>query len=318
MKNHLDRNLVESLSESSKSEFSEKINEVVCSVVSDALNELCEKSPLVRMDKCLLMPVNETYMGAFSQLSEYTYFLGVDNVQIELNSTVKKNWFKYIWKEFKTAWRMRKNKPKKKKKNEIEEIKHDFEPSKYRIIDLKSDLASKIANYVTESSLVTEKQDRITIIGNDDFGVGVRVNIYVCCYDSNKNIFKIYDQPHNKFINIDFGKRFENLDNLIQKHGQEFVDLAKVFNAIFSKKYDKIPSQIMIESLLFNCPEKLFVGDLYQSFLNVTNYIRVKSPKSFMSICNPEISMYDDNIFLLSNGQIDFSRLMNALDDFQF
>ena len=319
MKSQLNRAVIEGLSESTNKIFAENVNEIVYSLVSQAMEEISIKSPFIKLEKCNLIPVNEIYLGAFCQLSEYDYFLGVENTQIEFNSKVKKNWWKYVWREFKASWRIGRKKKYKKKKKAVEETKTPVTVERYKLSDLRHDLMFKIADQITATSMVYEYPQKLSIVGSDDFGTGVRINIFVTIFDSRTGTFKLYKENKNHFIEVNFGQRFENLDEKREQCGEIFVDIARVFNALYSKAYDRIPNQILIESLLFGCPNSLFdENDVYKTFLNISNYIRIKDPRSFKSICDPSKSLFDEPLIVRSNAQVDFGKLINMLDRFKY
>ena len=308
--------MIESLNESSKEEFAKGINDIVFALVENAIEEISQKSPFVKVEKCALIPVNEVYLGAFCQQSEFTYFLGIDNPQIATNSRKMKNWWKYVWTEFKASWRIgrRKKYKKNKKEDEVKEISFD----KYQLSDFKHDLVNKIAKQITESSIVYEFRNSLSIIGNEDFGTGVKINIYVCAYDEKTNTFKILKNARNKFVAFNFGNRYANLDKKREWCGDMFVNMAKLLNIIYSKRYRKVPNQIIVESLLYNCPNSLYVNDLYQTFVNVTNYIRFMDPKRFVSICDENTKLFDDKIVSVTNATVDYGRIISMLDVFKY
>lgn len=319
MKNELNRELIEGLKASSNEQFAENVNNIVYELVSVAMEDISFKSPFIQFDKCNLIPVNEIYLGAFGQLSQYDYFLGVENTQIEFNSKVKKNWWGYVWREFKSQWRLGRKKKEKKRKKEQEPTISQRPVEKYRLTDLQRDLMYRLAEQLSDTSMVYNYPYKLSLVGSDDFGTGVKINIYVTIYDHATGDYKLYKEQKNKFISVNFGDRFDNLDQKVEQVGQMFVDMAKIFNALYSKTFDKIPNQIVLESLLFDCPNSLYdTNDIYKTFVNVANYIRIKNPKSFMSICDQTKSIFDDPIVLLSNCQVDYGRIINMLDKFKY
>lgn len=314
MKSQLNREFIESLNESSNQEFSKNLIDSVYGLVEKTLNDISEKSPFVKVDQCVIVPVNEIYLGSYCQLSQYSFFLGIDNPQIAFNSKKRKNWWAYIWREFKSSWRIGR---KKKYKKEVRKEPATFD--KYRISDFKHDIFLKFANNISETSMVYEYPFNVSLVGSDDFGLGVKINVYVCYFDSKTNTFKLYLERKNKFIDINFENRFENLNKKFEKCGEVFVDTARLINTIFAKKYNAIPNQIIVESLLYSCPDILFkANDIYQTFVNVSNYIRIMDPKAFTSICNDKVSLFDDKIILKSKSQIDFSKIVAMLDEYKY
>ena len=316
MKSDLNRELIENLNESSNENFAETVNGVVYSLVEDVVNEVSLISPFVRSDKCVLVPANEIYLGAFSQLSEYTYFFGIDNAQMEINSKSKSQTIKYLWREFRASWRI----GRKKKYKKVKEKERSIESlQRYSLADLRHDLVMALADRVSETSVITEYSNHISLFGADDFGTGVMINIYICFYDSNTGVFGLPKANKNKLIQVNFGNRFRNLDNKLVECGPMFVNMAKIYNALYSKNYDKVPNQILLESLLYNCPTVLFdENDVYKTFVNVSNYIRLTNPKSFVSICDESKNIFEENLVDSTNAQIDFGKIINMLDRYKY
>lgn len=318
MRSQLDRELVESLNESSNQEFIENINQKIYDLFGAAITDISLKSPFVKVDKCVLIPVNEIYTGAVSQMSKYTYFLGIENPQIEFNSKMKKNFWKYIWSEFKASWRLGRKKYKKRKKEKKEDVS-SFQLDKYKLSDFRHDVVVNLANYLQESSLIYEKKRYISLVGIDDFGTNVVIDVYICVYESKSNVYKLYKENRNKFYSVNFGNRYENIEQKKNSCGEMFFNMLKIFNAIFSKNNNRIPNQILLESLIYNCPDVLFdKDDVYKTFINVSNYIRLANPKAFLSICDGNKTIFEDPLIVDVNAQIDYGKIINMLDVFKY
>lgn len=317
MKSSLNKKLVESLNESTKEEFSKAINDKVYTLVGSAIEDIAEKSPFVKPEKCIIIPVNEVCTGAISQQSEYTYFLGIDNPQIAANTKTRKNWWKFAWSEFKASWRIGRKKYKKKKKGAEQKKTIEFE--KYQLTDFKSDVMMNMANYLNESTKLYELPYNISIIGSEDFGTGIKINIYVCYFDSETATFKLYKTSRNKFVDFNFGARYENLEKKTNWCGPMFVNMLKLINILYAKKYNKAANQIVAESVLYACPNNLFDGkDLYKSFVNIANYIRFKDPKTIVSICDEKTPFLKDKLVSMANAAVDYGRIVNMLDEYKF
>ncbi len=316
MKTQINRALIESLSESKNDEFLEFVNNVVFSLVEQTMSDISEKSPFIRKDKWVLLPVNENYLGAFSQLSTYDYFLGVENPQLEINSKSKKYLFKFLWTEFKASWRIGKKKYKKKKAEEGVSIRSI---ERYGLSDFRKDVVATMAQYLTETSVIYDYNSVLTLIGRDDFGSNVRINIFICAYNSGLGQFKILNEFKNKFRIVEFGDRYANLNYKYNACGDMFVKMVALINDIFSKEYNRIPNQILVESLVNNCPDVLFkADDVYQSFVNVANFIRIADPKSIPSICDTSRMLFEEKLVLNAGAQMDFGKIISMLDSFKF
>lgn len=314
MKNQLNRDLIEELNESNNPEFLDNVNDKIYDLISCTISDISLKSPFIKTDKCVLLPVNELYTGAVSQLSEFTYFLGVENPQIEFNSKKRSNFWKNLWREFRASWRPGKKKYKK-QKNTLSTDPVD----KYNLNDFKHDIVKVMADYLSQTSVIYEYTSHLSIVGIDDFGTNVRINIIVCCYDSRKNLYKIYNQRKNKYFVVDFGNRFSNISYKTKTCGLIYIDMIKLINILYSKNYNKIPNQILVESLLFNCPNILFDNnDVYKTFVNVANYIRLANPQSFLSICDGSKTIFQDELITKNNSHLDYSKIIGMLDNFKY
>ena len=316
MKVQIDKDLIEGLNESSNRHYAENVNSLVYELVANAVRDISEISPFVNPEKCILVPANEAATGAFSQLSEYDYFLGIENKQIELNSKTRKNFWKYVWREFRASWRIGRKKYKKEKKNappKLESI------DKYKLSDFKHDLTRKMADYLSETTLLFNTSSGVSIVGKEDFGTNTKINIYVCCFDSKNDTFKLFNQTKNKYFDVCFGERFENLDEKEKATNGQFVDMLKILNALYAKNYNKIPNQILLESLLYNVPTKLYCQeDIYRTFVNVSNYLRISNPKNFVSICGGEKTIFEEPLIVKSNSQVDFGKIITMLDNYKY
>lgn len=317
MKSLLTRELVESLNSTTNNQFVESINEKVSNLVSNAINDISEKSPFVRVDKCVFLPVNEASTGAVAQLSQYSYFFGIENPQIATNSTQKKNVWKNFWREFRANWRIGRKKYKKVKVSNTNLQPADV--GKYQLSDLRHDCFKVMMDYLDTSTILTEYPDHISIVGSEDFGTGVKVNIYICCYEEADNVFKLPYKNKNKFFDINFGQRFENIQSKIERCGKVVVDVLQVYNALYSRSYNKIPNQILLEGLIFNCPDRLFDNnDLYKTFVNVSNYIRICDAGEFVSPCDTNVKLFKEPIITRNSSQVDFSKIMAMIDRYKY
>lgn len=309
----LNRELIEGLSQSTVPSNVDNINEKVSSLVYQALASLSDKTSNVDVNRAVLLPIDESFTRAICSRSEYNYLLGIPNTEIEINSVSKKNFFKNFWKRLKYAW---KKSHQKKSKAVNTEIKPSLNVvgAKYDITALRNDIILSLANFLTSTTIIYDLERYISIVGKEDFGSNIKINIYVCLYDEKTNTFKNFNYPKNRFDDINFAERVDNLNSKYGRCDENYVNMIKVYNALFSNANGYVPSQILIESLLYNCPDELYTDDLYQTFLNVSNYIRLKSAKSFKSICDTSIELFKDKNILSVGAQLDYQKLISLLD----
>lgn len=315
MKRDLSKDLIEGLRDSTNLEFVNNLNFTVFSLVDQALKDLSNKSSFIQPEKAYFMPVNEIYTGATTSQSAYAYFLGIANTEIELNSTDKKHFFKNFWKRIVRAWKLSKKKKKKRKKIE-ERTLTVVTKEKYTIDDLRNDFVFYLSNLISTSSIIYEYEDHIMVVGKEDFGTNVKINIYITMYDEKNGVFKMYNGRKNRYYDVDLNERFKNLANKMESC-ENFVNMIKIYNSIYSRAYSKVPNQILIESLVYNCPAVLFEHDVYQTFLNVSNYIRMIDVDALRSICNNTKSIFKEKLIIDAGAQVEFSKLIRILDNYK-
>ena len=315
MKRDLSKDLIEGLRDSTNLEFVNNLNFTVFSLVDQALKDLSNKSSFIQPEKAYFMPVNEIYTGATTSQSAYAYFLGIANTEIELNSTDKKHFFKNFWKRIVRAWKMSKKKKKKRKKIE-ERTLSVVTKEKYTIDDLRNDFVYYLSNLISTSSIIYEYEDHIMVVGKEDFGTNVKINIYITMYDEKNGVFKMYNGRKNRYYDVDLNERFKNLANKMESC-ENFVNMIKIYNSIYSRAYSKVPNQILIESLVYNCPAVLFEHDVYQTFLNVSNYIRMIDVDALRSICDNTKSIFKEKLIIDAGAQVEFAKLIRVLDSYK-
>lgn len=316
MKRDLNKDLIEGLRDSTNVEFVDNLNYATFALVNQALIDLSNKSSYIQPEKAYLTPVNEIYLHAMTSQSEYTYFLGIANTEIELNSLDKKHYFKNLWKRFVRAFKMSRKKKKKKRKDKEITPTVSVTKEKYTIDELKNDFIYYLSNLISTSSIIYEYEDHISIIGKEEFGTNVKINIYITMYDEKNGIFKMYNARKNRYYEVDLNERFKNLDKKINSC-ENFINVVKIYNSLYSKAYNKVPNQILIESLVFNCPDILFEHDVYQTFLNVSNYIRMTDTDALRSICNNSKSVFKEKLIVDAGAQVEFARLLRVLDNYK-
>lgn len=315
MKRDLSKDLIEGLRDSTNLEFVNNLNFTVFSLVDQALKDLSNKSSFIQPEKAYFMPVNEIYTGATTSQSAYAYFLGIANTEIELNSTDKKHFFKNFWKRIVRAWKLSKKKKKKRKKIE-ERTLTVVTKEKYTIDDLRNDFVYYLSNLISTSSIIYEYEDHIMVVGKEDFGTNVKINIYITMYDEKNGVFKMYNGRKNRYYDVDLNERFKNLANKMESC-ENFVNMIKIYNSIYSRAYSKVPNQILIESLVYNCPAVLFEHDVYQTFLNVSNYIRMIDVDALRSICDNTKSIFKEKLIIDAGAQVEFAKLIRVLDSYK-
>ena len=97
------------------------------------------------------------------------------------------------------------------------------------------------------------------------------------------------------------------------------VEMIKLINAIYSKAYNKVPNQILVESLVYNCPKLLFdEKDVFKTFVNVINYINLSNPRALCSICDTSKNIFEEPLIIKANEQVEFNRIVSMFGRFSY
>ncbi len=297
----ISKDLIISVAKQDKSQFVNETGDMVNKILSSAIEQLSKKVSYINLDNVILQPVNELLNGAFVDNSNFTYILGINNPQLELNTYKKQNFWRNFKERLKYAWKNRKKNRKKrfrfKRKRKVEEVKEvKFDPTKYNIYDLAEDLQNSLLPFLSETSLVTLRDNILRIYGKEDFGVNTAIEIFLANYNTD-DVLKFYGGRKKGFIDINIGKRIDNLRIKMKATGKNFTKILKIFNTVFYNVNNFMPNQIYLESVLCFCPNELFKGDdIYKIFLKLINYITVKGLRNIPSINDETKTIYDDEV----------------------
>ena len=287
-------------------------------LVALSVDALSKKVSYINTKNVILQPVNELINDSYVDNSNCVYFLGIENAQLELNSTKKLN----IWKNFKYrlvyAWKNRKVFKRKRRfwrkrkinkdEGNLEKIK--FDPAKYSMFNLAEDLQTSMVNFLTETSIIELKDTMLKIIGKDDFGSTASIIIYLVSYSNGK--FKYFLPNKRGFVELDINSRVNKINEKITAVGPNFVDVLKVFNTLYYNINSHMPNQIFMESLLCSVPNELFEGnDIYKVFKKIINYVSIRSLSSIQSINDSSKNICNDNV--CGNCAIYFNKMVNLV-----
>ena len=228
--------LINSIVKQDHSKYLKNINKMVNKVLSLSVESLARKVSYINLKNVVLQPVNELLNNGFVDNSKCIYFLGIDNVQLELNTSKKTNLWRNFKERLKFAWsnrklfKRRKRKRKHKKTEErIQELSQiSFDPSKYTIYQLTEDMQNTICSFLSETSLVYLKNNRLQIFGRDDFGSNAEIVIYFVCKTGDN--YKFFTANKRGFYELDINTRLNALNKKIDKVGENFTKMLKIFN----------------------------------------------------------------------------------------
>lgn len=298
----IDKQLIESIVRKKNDEYIDKVSEKVNLIVSNAIDDLSHQISYINLDNVIFQPVNELLNGAFTDNSKFVYFLGIDSAQLELNTLKSTNFWKelkntiiYAWQHRNTRRARRKEKKRKKKEAENSNLAtvYDFDPSKYNIYKACEDLQTAIAKFSALTSIVYLENNRLRVVGKEDYGANTQIIIYPVIYNGEN--YKYYAGRRKGFVEVDINSRIEKLSAKFQKTGESLIDMIKVFNVLYFYANKTMPNQIFIESILCSCPDELFKGDdAYTIFVKIINYLTMTSIKNVKSLTNPNKTIFTD------------------------
>ena len=310
------RDLVLSIANKDNRKFVNNVNEKVNDLLASSIEDLSSQVSYISLDNTVLQPANELFNDSMVDNSYFIYLLGVESVQLDLNTAKKSRFWDSLKTRLKIAWQNRKmfkkKKKRRKKKNQEETVLDvKFDPSKYTVYDLAEDLQKTMCNYLLPTTIVYQGNNKFEIIGKEDFGPNVKIIIYLVSLVNGS--FKYYNgKRKNAFINLFVSERYKKLKAKKKTAGKNFIKILKVLNALYFNINGHMPNQIFMESILAYCPDELFKGeDFYNVFLKIINYISIKSLRHIPSIIDEKISIMEDK--LCGDYAIGFNKILQAI-----
>lgn len=312
------KELINSIVNQKNTKFVKTVNKRVNEVLSLAVDNLSSQISYINLKNVLLQPVNELVTNAFVDNSNFVYFLGINNAQLEMNTAHKMNFWKNFKERFKYAWKNRKDFGKRKRKRRKKKLKYEEEkqkdikidPSKYSIYNLAEDMQNSICNYLYETSMISCVDNCLQIVGKDDFGTNTSIIIYLV--HMNETGFKYYAGFKKGFIDVNVNKRIENVNQKINLVGENYVKILKVFNTLFYNVNGYMPNQVFMESILNYCPNELYESDdIFKVYLKIVNYLSLKTIRNIKSINNEAETIHEDKI--CGNCGIGFNKMLEMI-----
>ena len=314
------KGLILSIASQDNKKFVKNINTNVNELLTLSIDALSKKVSYINIKNVVLQPANEILNNSFLNNSNCIYLLGIDNPQLEINSTKQLNLWRNFKERLKFAWQNRKSTKRKRKRlfQRKKYVEQDSKPrdikidsNKYSVFDLAEDLQNSLVNFLSETTLIKKRDSIIEIYGKDDFGSTSVIVLYLMSYSD--GIFKYFKPDKRKNIEIDINSRMNAITSKSKLVGVNFTKMLKIYNMLYYNVNGKIPNQILIESILCACPENLFEGkDIYKVFLKISNYFLVQSIRNVKSINNLEKSIYDDVV--CGYDAADFMKMLRNIE----
>lgn len=304
----VDKSLIEGIAKENNKAYFDKVNEKISVILTNSIELLSKQIPYISTKNVVLQPCNETLSGAVTDNSVFHFLLGVENAQLELNTAKINTFWRNLKKRLKYAWQ---NRRKKKKKKIEKEKKIDLDISKYNLYNLSDDLFESIRQYLSETSIISQEDNIIYIVGKDDFGLNTKIKIEICFYSN--ECFKFFISKKKGYKKLDFSCRLRCLHEKICEAGPNFVKILKIFNVLFYYANQEMPNAIFMESVLYNVPDVLYEEkNIYNTFIKIVNYLTLKPINNFKSINDLSLKLYEDEM-LGSSQQIGFLKMLRMI-----
>ncbi len=315
MKNNViifDECYIETLSQQINPYYVDNLFNYLTNILSNSLEEINKKQPLILNYSFKI--VNECSTYTETQNSSLDLFIQIKSPKLELSCiNLNKNYFKKFTNKISIAWKEYKedNKKNKKKKSKKQTPVKNNEGEKlnknYTVQNFKLTLMQELSKNLTNSTLIYLTPYGIKLTGEKE--LGMPVNLFIVF--SNNNNYKMFNTNTLKLIDIDFGNRYTNIDKKNNQTNNKFMTATRIFNGLYSNIMNTSLNQILIESILNNCPNNLFDGTNYEMLLKLVNYINLTLSKNFLSIVDENKKIYQEE--LATNDILNFHKFIKIL-----
>ena len=290
----LDRNYIEQLAFDVNSDafvFSfEKIKERL----EIAISNIMEKNAFIT-GYCI-EPANEALTGAETVNSTLDLYLELSAPLIEKNLTEQsknkfKFWLKKFFSEFKRNLKLF-SKKNKSQKNMLKTERKINQSKNYTIEHLYRDIQIQLSKVHYKTSKIQLFANKIQI--NDQNEYASDINIYPIILSNGAAKQYVLGKSKAKIIN--FKARFNNIESMHDVTDNMSLVQLRVLNSIFYKIFNRIPNQVFIESLIYNVPIEMFADDVYETTINVFNFLKNSAIQNFVSVCDINTNLFKDEM----------------------
>lgn len=311
-----DKSYIETFARGINSSYTQNAYQIMLSVLDEAMQNICALRPVVTDYECQI--INECLNNAETQNSSLDIFMSIKSPQLELG-TIKFNhsYFKKFVNRLKLAWnsanqnKQKKRWWKKKKQEQNQKTTNDIRPAKYNFQTFKRELMQELAKRFTDRTMLYISNYGIVLLCNED--LGMNVNLFIGF--SNGEKFTLFDEIKLKLIYVEFKDREKNLENKKVRTNNNFVVALRIFNGLYRNIYLKPLNQILLESVLYNCPDELFEDQPYDMFIKLLNFINASAMQTFNSITDEQKTINQDNL-ITQSAIYDFVTFLKYLAKF--
>lgn len=278
-----------------------KAYDLIFQDINNAMSEIKSHTPFINNYQVLI--ANEIFSSTEFYGSNIDLFLCLDAIQLQNFKKSNKfyDFFKNFSESFKNNFTLFKSKKKKQEKEakKFEKKIDNIDVNDYDYLFFIKDFTNQLRKQLYEKTTIINTNKCIKIVGREEFGV----NISIYPVFEYENIYKLFDINSKLAININFINRFKNFIKKDDDTFEAFSKQVKIFNNLFWNITKILPNQIFIESLLYSCPNNLFLNEIQDSTVNIINYLINSNIKDIVSICDEQTKLFKDKLCTTSYSQ---------------
>lgn len=264
---------------------------------TNIIEDLRKKTPIITDYEFVV--VGDFLTSTFTQNSEIDIFIAFKSPQLELNSIKLSNdKLKRFWLRLKKAYILtrqeRKSRRRRRRKREKEEKIVEIPSNKYTMLDLKKQLMQYLSRALTADATIYPNQNGFKIVSRNQ--IGIDINVYPAI--KTEQGYKTYHESKGRFTLHNFKELERNLLKKEESVGPVYFNVVRVFkNLYFNINSSTTPKPYLIESLIYNCPNNLFLGNnFYEVFIKILNYLNNVNISEFLSILDSSQKLFSNEL----------------------
>ncbi len=204
-----------------------------------------------------------------------------------------------------------------KRKNKKEDSTQASKKKVYTLLKLKEDLFEKLTDYFSNTTVLYNYDDKISILSNEEHGVNANIYLTFASDDNfrqwvtgtttfkNIYLFDAINKIERKNEKINYSQ-----NNLTSRNSDLLLKAIRVFKN-FAMLIFQTKNYAYVDSLIYNCPDELFKDDIYQTTIRLINYLKTASIADFYSIYDEDKTIFD----YYNINQNEITRIINSFAD---
>ncbi len=316
MKNQVfsfDKTYIETFAKGINYNYVKNAYSIFLDILDETMKTITKTRPVVTDYNCQI--VNECLTDSQIQNSTLDIFMNIKSPQLELGLIkLNKNYLKKFFNKIKLAWYSTKAQKQKrrwwnrKKRTKGDKKYENTTITNYTFQKFKEELMYELAKRFTAKTTLYVSNYGLIVFCSEDLGMDI--NLYICF--SNGEKFTLFNETTMNLIHVDFKDREKNIVAKISSTNDNFIKALRIFNGLYKNINSRSLNQILIESILYNCPNELFEDNVYDMFIKLINFINVSAMQTFKSITDNE-TLINKNNLITQNDIYEFVNFLKNL-----